>query len=468
MIPAAAYLRCSTDKQEDSPETQLGILMEFASCEGYKIVAVYSDEAVSGGKSITTRNGFKNLLAERKPKGFDTVLLVRLDRLSRNMLDFMQFEEAAHKHKLKIVYATERYTEDSSGWLLKHINVLFAHHSRTLTGERTKEKCRQLAAHGIWPSGYPPLGFAYDKKTKILSVDEARGSDAVAVFKTFIESNGNKSLTASRLNSRGIRTAKGNLWRDDGVTFLVTNPIYRGRIHYADIDLQSDNVPIVVPPELVTHADLLLGTKRRRQARKSPNVYTYTSVLTCAQCGCGYKVHEARNRYEMYICRGKAESGICRDSKRLSSNWLNKLVPIGLTKALEAHLSKFDISKDDQPERNNDNRIRSLRECKKRKQEMYACGIIETIDELKSQLAEIDKEIAELSTAPQITPFNREDLIELSVHIKDYWGRMSTDERRSLLLTMCPEIYVHSSEPRWIRLETRLSIDSITIDESDL
>jgi site-specific DNA recombinase len=443
--------------------------MEYAAHEGHTIVTVYSDEAVSGGKTIAKRPGFSQLLAERKTKGFDAVLLVRLDRLSRNMLDFMQFEQEAAKHKLQLIYATERYTNDASGWLLKHINVLFAHHTRTITGERTKEKCRQLAARGIWPSGYPPLGFSYNKITKVLGVDEARRPDAIAVFETFIESNGNKSLAASKLNARGIRTAKGNLWRDDGVTFLVTNPIYRGRIHYADIDLPSDSVPVVVPPELIAHADLLLTTKRRRQPRGGPNVYTYSSILVCAQCGSGFKVHEARNGYEMYICRGRVESGICK-ARRISSNWLNNVVPVGLTRALESHLSSFDVPEEpsEYPEKNNDARIRSLRECKKRKQEMYACGIIESIDELKSQLAEVDKEIEELTVTPQITPFSRDDLVELAAHIQDYWGNMTVDERRSLLLTMCPDIFVHSSDPRWIRLETRLPIGSVTIDSATL
>src|SRR3990167_1697603 len=109
----AAYLRCSSERQEDSPETQLGILMEYASRENLTIVAVYSDEALSGGKAIKGRTGFKQLLADRKAKGFDKVLCVRLDRLSRNILDFMLFEQEAAKHGLEIIYATERYSNDA-------------------------------------------------------------------------------------------------------------------------------------------------------------------------------------------------------------------------------------------------------------------------------------------------------------------------------------------------------------------
>ena len=470
MRAVAAYVRMSTDLQVDSPETQLGIIMEYAAKNELEVVAAYSDEAVSGGKSIAGRPGFKQLLSERKTKGFDAIIIVRLDRLSRNMLDFMQFEQEAAKHGLEIIYATEHYSNDASGWLLKHINVLFAHHTRTITGERTKEKCRQLAAKGQWPSGYPPLGFAYNKTTKILSVDTERAPDVIAVFQIYIEAQGSYSHAARLLNGRGILTQRGNLWRDDGVAFILKNPIYRGRIHYADIDLPSDTVPIIIPPDLLAQVDQMIDNTRGKRKRAGQSVYTYSSLLICSQCGYTYKVARTCNGYEQYICRGRKERGVC-DAPKLQSTWLDRLVPVGFQDALTRELAFLDTETgpdDAIPEdHTKPRRIANLRAVAKRKQEMYAHGIIVDIGQLKTELAAIDTEIAELSSRtdkPAI--FSKAELQNLATNFDEYWESLQTPMKHALLLAISPRIHVYSlTMPRKIILDTILSCGKIEVEE---
>jgi len=463
----AAYLRMSTDKQDDSIETQLGILMEYASRENLNIVGVYSDEAVSGGKSIVSRSGFKKLLSEQNTKGFTGILLVRLDRLSRNMLDFMQFEQEAAKHKLDIIYATEHYTNDASGWLLKHINALFAHHARTITGERTKEKCRQLAARGQWASGYPPLGFAYDKTTKILSIDQDRAEDVIQVFRTYIACSGNKSATAHKLNQLGVRTQRGGLWRDDGVGTILRNPIYRGRIRYADIDWATDKVPPIIPPDLLVRADILLQNTIGKRIKGTNSTHAYSGLLYCAQCGYSYKIADCRKGHEQYICRGRKEYGVC-DAPKITDSWLDQLIPLGVKRALSrqiAILERYKVENDKLAEQDiNVRRIANLRAVAKRKQEMYAVGIINDIDELKRELADIDGEIVELSKSDiKSEVFGHEELVYLATHINEYWEKVHPFELHKVLLIISPKIYIHHS-PKRVVLDTTFSCGKIEVE----
>ena len=105
----AAYVRCITSDQQDSPEVQLALLRECCQRENFKIVACYADEGVSGGTEIESRPAFQQLLADRKIKGFDTVVILKIDRFSRDLFDFLSFERAAKAHKLQVIYATETF-----------------------------------------------------------------------------------------------------------------------------------------------------------------------------------------------------------------------------------------------------------------------------------------------------------------------------------------------------------------------
>jgi DNA invertase Pin-like site-specific DNA recombinase len=462
----AAYLRASTDKQIDSPDVQLGIIREFAARDGHEIVGIYTDFAVSGGTEIDDRPAFRQLLTDKATKGIEGVALMQILRLSRNTRDFLNFKEAARSAKLKLVYATGSYSDDSSGDLQQTIEVAFGEKERRQTGERVFQHNRQLVAMGRWPSGRPPIGYAYDPGTKTLSVDTERIEDAVAVFQTFCACGGNKCQTAARLNTVGIRTGRDGLWRDDGVAFVVRNPIYRGRLHYADLEMECDTIPRIITAELLARADYLLQITKGKRTRAAQRVYTYSSILTCSLCGSTFKVCSARNGYEMYVCRGKKERGICA-ARKVSSNWLDAHVPEGLKVAIESErLLIAEATRNDDQERiaeeSRRRRISGLKEKKRRNRQMFEAGIIDAVEELQARLAELDREIEELSSRGIQRHATTSAVLEVVDNLPEYWPSATVDERRKMLLAFCPTLYL-DTQKRQVTMPTTLSVGTITL-----
>jgi len=462
--PSAAYCRCSTALQPESVETQVGILTSFCERERLEIVAIYPDEDVSGGKPIVERPGFKQLLADAPVKGFKTIVVVSLDRLSRDTLDLLQFERVAKQHGLRVVYATEQFDDTPGGRMYKTIKVAFAQHEREETGQRIKRKNRETCAKGRWPSGRPPLGYSYDVAHKQLGIDADRAGDAENVFRTYLTCNGNFTHTAARLNTMGVRTRDGNLWRDDTVSLVLRNPIYRGRLHYADIDIPVAGIPVVVPTELVAQADVFLRNCKGKRTPVARRCYTYSSMLTCGHCGEGYKVHVITTDRDVgYYCRGRKEAGICV-APRINSSWLDGLVAEGLQRALiaerDAILAMHDPASQS-TRRDTSAQLTRLRRAAERYREMYAAGIIESVDELKAKLADVNASIAELDSKPSAV-VSLESINQVIDTLSAHWLDSDVTERRHLLLAVSPRITVWACEKR-IRLHTTLAAGDIDL-----
>ena len=464
-MDVAAYCRCSTATQEDSPEVQLGLIAEFCEREGHKIVAGYVDEAVSGGTAIETRPGFAQLLAERKGKGFEAVVILKLDRISRDLFDYLSFERTAKAAKLQVIFASEQYEDSASGDLMRYVKGAFSEFERRQTGERVREHNRQAAKAGRLPSGQAPLGYTYDPLTKIISVDEGRAADVIAVFQTFIGCQGNKSLTAKRLNSMGIRTRDAGLWRDDGVALTLRNPFYRGRMHYMDVSVESERIPPLVPANLLRAVDNLLAATKGRASRAPQRTHLYSGILICAQCGSTFAVKDARGRYTIYTCRGHKERGICSASM-VTTTWLDPMVADGLRIVLEGELAALRAYHEahpptDEPPTDQTERIAALETRKVRLREMYLAGLMDSVDELQRELAETDALIADLSRTEPLRPFTAEDLEALVKDFPAYWAKAGVVDRRQLLLAVSPRIIVH--EKGRITMDTTLSAGPIDL-----
>lgn len=467
----ALYIRCSTDHQQDSPQVQEATLRQYCAREGHTIAAVYTDEAVSGGTLIENRPAFKQLLVDRKQLRIEAVVILKIDRLSRDLYDFLGFQKAAQRHKLPILYAAENYDDSPTGNMMMQITAMFAEHERKVTGERIRMHNRHLAQIGKWPSGRPPLGYTYDKKTKALSVDEDRVYDAITVFETFLATNGNRRMTAQRLNAQGIRTRDGNLWSDDTVGDLLKNPLYRGIIKYQEIETEID-LPRIIPESIYERVMVLLDNTKFMRVMTSRQVYPYSGLLHCANCGNTYKVHRGNRKSSYtYVCRGKYDKGIC-GAPAIGSQSLDKLVGIGLETALRTELDNLRKTAQEQAEspalagaiNAAMRRQATLKESRKRAVDFGISGLISRED-MEERLKEIDaqlRDIVESKPAVTMTPEYIEDLLQ-DWTVK--WATWDDAIKRSLVLATCSRIFIRRgvAEKHIITLETCLSAGNIEL-----
>ena len=150
--------------------------------EGWVLVRdQYDDGGISGG--TLERPGLKQLLADIEDGLIDVVVVYKIDRLSRSLMDFSKLVEVFDRNGVTFVSVTQSFnTTTSMGRLTLNILLSFAQFEREVTAERIRDKVRASRMKGMWMGGYVPLG--YDVKDRKLVVNEDEAATVRGIFET--------------------------------------------------------------------------------------------------------------------------------------------------------------------------------------------------------------------------------------------------------------------------------------------
>ena len=208
-------LRCAVYTRKSSEE---GLEQEFNSlhaqreaCEAYiaskrsegwvLVRDQYDDGGVSGG--TLERPGLKRLLADIEDGLVDVVVVYKIDRLSRSLMDFSKLVEVFDRNGVTFVSVTQSFnTTTSMGRLTLNILLSFAQFEREVIGERIRDKVAASRKRGIWMGGYVPLG--YDVQERKLMVNE---SEAASVQQSLRVSSNSVPPRCWRGNFAGMGSA---------------------------------------------------------------------------------------------------------------------------------------------------------------------------------------------------------------------------------------------------------------------
>src|SRR4051812_28549820 len=195
---AVRKLRCAVYTRKSSEE---GLEQEFNSldaqreaCEAYiasqgaegwvLVPDRYDDGGVSGG--TLERPALKRLTADIERGLMDVVVVYKIDRLSRSLMDFAKLVEVFDANDVTFVSVTQSFnTTTSMGRLTLNILLSFAQFEREVIGERIRDKFAQSRARGMWMGGWAPLG--YDIRDRKLVINEAEAVVVRRVFSDFAE-----------------------------------------------------------------------------------------------------------------------------------------------------------------------------------------------------------------------------------------------------------------------------------------
>ncbi|HHN47314.1 MAG TPA: recombinase family protein, partial [Planctomycetes bacterium] len=144
----------------------------------------YDDGGFSGG--TMERPALKRLLKDVDAGAVDTIVVYKIDRLSRSLLDFFRMVELFEERGVSFVSVTEQFnTTDSSGRLMLGILMSFAQYEREIAGERIRDKVAAAKRHGKWCGGPPTLGYDVDRPNKRLVVNEEEARIVRRIFRRF-------------------------------------------------------------------------------------------------------------------------------------------------------------------------------------------------------------------------------------------------------------------------------------------
>ena len=325
-VRCAVYTRKSTEEGLDQEYNTLDAQRDAGEAyirsqqhEGWVCLPDRYDDGGFTGANMD-RPALRRLLADIEAGKVDCVVVYKVDRLSRSLLDFARIMEIFERHNVSFVSVTQAFsTASSMGRLVLNVLLSFAQFEREMISERTRDKIAAARRKGKWSGGMPVLG--YDVVDTKLVVNPEEAERVREIFQSYLE---HRSLLAvvKHLRAKGWRTKQwttkkgtrrgGRPFNKNSLYQLLTNVVYVGKIRYKD-EVHEGEHEAIVDARTFQAVQSMLRRNGRSGGRGVRNKYNalLRGLLRCAACNCGmsHAYTSKRNRlYRYYVCqRAQAE-----------------------------------------------------------------------------------------------------------------------------------------------------------------
>lgn len=340
----------------DSIENQIQRVKNYFSDKDCKFI-LFEDEGWSGGND--KRPAFQKMIQEIKNNKIDVVAVYMLDRVSRNVVDFVNFYDTMKKHSVKFISVTEGFDFSTPmGKMYMYLLSIFAEMERENISKRVKDNKLFLAKQGYWTGGTAPIGYKLNrteengKKVTFLEINQDSKDFVIELYNKYLEFKSYHKIQRWVYDEYGIK------WFPSTVKNILTSPIYCkstedshkylsekfnvygnpngcGYIKYSVKSNESNEITSIVSvskhlgliePKIWIEVQQISKVKPKASYNKSKLSYL-TSVLRCDICGSPMTLSYnhtnkdgIRNYY--YICTGKRTYG----KEFCSSKWINQVV----------------------------------------------------------------------------------------------------------------------------------------------
>jgi DNA invertase Pin-like site-specific DNA recombinase len=295
--------------------------------EGWQVLSSpYDDGGFSGGN--IERPGLKKLLADISAGKVDTVVVYKVDRLTRSLSDFARIVESFDKQGVTFVSVTQQFnTTSSMGRLTLNVLLSFAQFEREVTGERIRDKVAASKMKGMWMGGPVPLG--YDLSNRQLIINPAEAETVRMIFARYLVLRSVTDLQ-TELESSGIRTKRrvtssgrevGGFVLGRGTLYhLLSNPLYIGKIAHQGKLYDGMHEAIVDGATWDRSRELLrANTVKRRRSKNLPSGRMLHGRLASQDGRLYTPTHSAKGgrRYFYYTLVGAVGTESTKSARRL-------------------------------------------------------------------------------------------------------------------------------------------------------
>ena len=195
-IRCAVYTRKSTEEGLEQEFNSLDAQRESGEAyirsqvgEGWTLAPERYDAGGFTGGNMD-RPALKRLMADIAAGKVDVVVVYKVDRLSRSLLDFARMMQSFEEHRVSFVSVTQQFnTASSMGRLVLNVLLSFAQFEREIISERTRDKIAATRRKGKWAGGHPILGYDVDPNNFHLLVNEAEAKKVRAIFDLYLETS---------------------------------------------------------------------------------------------------------------------------------------------------------------------------------------------------------------------------------------------------------------------------------------
>lgn len=393
ILRVGLYERVSTEEQAlrgFSIETQIDNLTEYCEKNNLKIVDHYTDEGISGAKPPLKRPSLQRLLDDVAAGKIDMILFTKLDRWFRSVKEYFKVQEILDKHGVQWKAIHENYdTTTANGQMAITIFLAVAQNERDKTAERIKvvfdhkRKNKEACFGGPnKPMGYKKVKDAEGIRRLVKDPDEEQMTQE---FWDILVKENNLAAAIRHMNTIYGVTKAHKTWMR-----IARSPFYCGM--WGDVEDFCE--------PYVSKEDWLMiqeTAERRRQDTRAKNVYLFSGMMKCPDCGatlCGTYKTNTRNgkkyKYLSYRCRFKFTTCSYKHSpseKKIEKYLLKNLKPLLENEVAEAEIEKL------KPKPKPKVDIKKLKERLRRLNVTYMAGNVSD-DEYFAQDAEIKALIA--------------------------------------------------------------------------
>jgi site-specific DNA recombinase len=243
--------------------------------EGWKLVRTHYDDGGYSGGSMD-RPGLVQLLADIREKELDTVVVYKVDRLTRSLADFAKIVEVFDASGVSFVSVTQQFnTTTSMGRLTLNMLLSFAQFEREVTGERIRDKIAASKQKGMWMGGPTPLG--YEPNGRSLKIQEADAETVRTLFRLYLELGSVRRLKdeadrqgmTSKLRPHWKGRMRGGRPFSRGFLYhLLQSPIYIGRIGHNGDSFEGQH-PGIVDRETWDAVQAQMATNTRERSARA-------------------------------------------------------------------------------------------------------------------------------------------------------------------------------------------------------
>jgi len=327
-IRCAIYTRKSTEEGLDQEFNSLDAQREAAEAYihsqrhlGWTLLPQHYDDGGFTGGNLD-RPALQRLLEDIDAQRIQCVMVYKVDRLSRSLLDFARLIDRFEQRSVSFVSVTQQFnTTTSLGRLTLNILLSFAQFERDLVGERTRDKMAAARRKGKWTGGTPVLGYDVDPHGGRLVANQTEARRVREMFRLY-ERHGSvqavlEDLQRRRWTTKSWTTQQGS--RHQGSPFtkatllrLLTNTLYLGKVEHQGAVYAGEHAAIVEPEVWEKVNEQLRVARRGETAVRTPGPSLLQGLLYCGRCArpmAHTYAAKGGRCYRYYVCRAARRDG---------------------------------------------------------------------------------------------------------------------------------------------------------------
>jgi site-specific DNA recombinase len=449
------------------------------AAQGWTVLPTrYDDGGFTGGN--LERPAMQRLLDDIERGEVDMVVVYKVDRLSRSLLDFARLMEKFDKKRIGFVSITQHFdTSTSMGRLILNVLLSFAQFEREIISERTRDKIAAARRRGKWTGGPPVLGYRLDSDRRVLTIEPDEAAVVRLAFEFYLRTN-SIGIVAEQLNAlghhqkrrttKGGRSIGGRSWDKNAVHRLLRNPLYAGKVSQGGSLYAGEHEPIVGwdvfsrVQQTLDHRSTGQGPRRSRRSE-----YLLSGILRCAACDAAMVSTAGHGRggkrYRYYRCLRHRNAASDCPTEVIAAEEIEERV-IGAVRELGQRgevqrvvldqLATDEVPSDDfraQHERLA-SRLAELNTEAKRLLAAFADAgsggklLASRLGELEAEMDQVRGQLEEVESQLQGSRASRDDAtraVELLTAFDGIWDTLVPMERRELLHLVVRRVWVDST-----------------------